>query len=125
MVKKTTLRNMFLLTSVVLLLASLAAPVAFAEAEGDVSEARAIAEDRQHTSIGEGIRVTGIALAACLAMIGGAIGTAKAQAAIGAAGAGALAEKPELFVSVLVLVALPETIVILGFVIGFLIINSI
>ena len=43
----------------------------------------------------------------------------------GGKASGAMAEKPELFISVLVLVALPETIVVLGFVIGFLIIRTI
>jgi len=50
-----------------------------------------------------------------------ALATAFAQARIGSAGAGALAENRELFVPVLVLLALPETIVILGFVIAILI----
>ena len=40
-------------------------------------------------------------------------------------GTGALAEKPELFTNILILVALPETIVVLGFVIGFLILGNI
>ena len=38
-----------------------------------------------------------------------------AQARIGAAGAGALAEKPELTGRIVLLVAIPETMVILGF----------
>lgn len=44
-----------------------------------------------------------------------AIGTAMAQARIGSAGVGAIAEKPELLGSVIILVAIPETMVILGF----------
>jgi V/A-type H+-transporting ATPase subunit K len=62
----------------------------------------------------EGLRF----LAAGLAVAGGAIGTGLAQARIGAAGAGAVAEKPEVTGSILILVALPETIVILGFVVA-------
>ena len=62
----------------------------------------------------EGLR----ALAAALAVGLGAIGTAWAQSRIGAAGAGAVAEKPEVTGTVLILTALPETMVILGFVIG-------
>jgi len=50
-----------------------------------------------------------------------AIATGYAQAKIGAAGSGALAENRELFVPILALVALPETAVILGFVISILI----
>ena len=38
----------------------------------------------------------------------------------GAGGTGALPEKPELFTNVLILVALPETVVVFGFVIAFL-----
>ena len=44
-----------------------------------------------------------------------AIGTAIAQARIGAAGVGALAEKPELLGQIILLIAIPETMVILGF----------
>ena len=62
----------------------------------------------------EGLR----AFAAALAVGLGAIGTAWAQSRIGAAGAGAVAEKPEVTGTVLILTALPETMVILGFVIG-------
>lgn len=53
----------------------------------------------------------GAALAVGLA----AIGTGLAQARIGSAGAGAIAEKPDLLGSVILLVAIPETMVILGF----------
>ena len=51
--------------------------------------------------------------------------TARAQAAVGAGGTGAMAEKPELFTNILILFAIPETIVILGFVIAFLLLNKI
>ncbi|UCE00037.1 MAG: ATPase [Chloroflexota bacterium] len=56
-----------------------------------------------------------IAIGAGLAVGIAAIGTAFAQARIGAAGLGALAEKPELLGSIILLVAIPETMVILGF----------
>jgi len=62
----------------------------------------------------EGLR----ALAAALSVGLGAIGTAWAQSRIGAAGAGAVAEKPEVTGTILILTALPETMVILGFVIA-------
>ena len=65
----------------------------------------------------DGIR----ALAAALAVGLGAIGTAWAQSRIGAAGAGAVAEKPEVTGTILILTALPETMVILGFVVAALI----
>ncbi|MGZ4864280.1 MAG: ATPase [Halobacteriota archaeon] len=59
-----------------------------------------------------------VPLGAGLAFGLGALGTGIAQARIGAAGVGAIAEKQELFGLALVFVALPETLVILGFVIA-------
>jgi V/A-type H+-transporting ATPase subunit K len=70
-----------------------------------------VKEDRE---LDEGIRF----LAAALAVGLGAIGTGWAQSRIGAAGAGAIAEKPEVTGTILVLLAIPETMVILGFVIA-------
>jgi V/A-type H+-transporting ATPase subunit K len=64
-----------------------------------------------------------IALAASLAIAIPAIATAWAQSRIGAAGAGAIAEKPELRGSILILLAIPETMVILGFVVAILILG--
>ena len=62
-----------------------------------------------------------IALAAALAIAIPALGTAWAQSRIGAAGAGTIAEKPELSGLIIIMIAIPETMVILGFVIAFLI----
>jgi len=59
-----------------------------------------------------------VAFAAALALGLSALATGFAQSRIGAAGAGALAEKPELTGTVIILVAIPETMVILGFVIA-------
>ena len=56
-----------------------------------------------------------VAIGAALAVGLAAIGTAMAQARIGSAGVGALAEKPELLGSIVLLIAIPETMVILGF----------
>ena len=64
-----------------------------------------------------------IALAAALAVGLSAIATAWAQSKIGSAGAGTLAEKPELSGTVIILVAIPETMVILGFVVAVTILN--
>ncbi|MBF4509600.1 MAG: ATPase [Aeromicrobium sp.] len=50
-----------------------------------------------------------------------AISAGYAQAKIGAAGAGTLAERPEAGTNLIVLQALPEIIVLLGFVIAFMI----
>ena len=65
-----------------------------------------------------------IAVGAGLALIGGAIGTGMAQSGIGAAGMGLLAERENAFGNVLILLALPETIVLLGFIIAFLLIGK-
>ena len=59
-----------------------------------------------------------LGFAAALAIGLSALATGWAQSRIGAAGAGALAEKPELTGTVIILIAIPETMVILGFVIA-------
>ncbi len=64
-----------------------------------------------------------IALAAAIAIGLPALATAWAQSRIGAAGAGAIAEKPELSGIIIILVAIPETMVLLGFVVAYLIIS--
>jgi len=61
-----------------------------------------------------------IALAAALAIGLSAIATAWAQSRIGSAGAGAIAEKPERRGIIILLLAIPETLVILGFVVSVL-----
>jgi V/A-type H+-transporting ATPase subunit K len=60
------------------------------------------------------------ALAAALAIGLSAIATAWAQSRIGSAGVGAIAEKPELRGIVILMLAIPETLVILGFVVSVL-----
>jgi len=65
-----------------------------------------------------------IALAAGLAIAIPALATAYAQAKIGSSGMALLTEKEEQRATVLILVAIPETMVILGFVIAVLIINQ-
>ena len=62
-----------------------------------------------------------IALAAGLAIAIPAIATAWAQSRIGSAGAASMAEKPELRGTAIVMIAIPETMVILGFVVAVLI----
>jgi V/A-type H+-transporting ATPase subunit K len=59
-----------------------------------------------------------LALAAALSIGLSALATGWAQSKIGSAGAGALAEKPELTGTIIILLAIPETMVILGFVIA-------
>jgi V/A-type H+/Na+-transporting ATPase subunit K len=60
-------------------------------------------------------------MAAGLAMGLSALGAAYAQAKIGSAAAGTLAERPEVAIWVITLQALPEVIVLLGFVSAILI----
>jgi V/A-type H+/Na+-transporting ATPase subunit K len=60
--------------------------------------------------------LVGKSLAAGLAMGLSALGAAYAQAKIGSAAAGTLAERPEVAIWVITLQALPEVIVLLGFV---------
>jgi V/A-type H+-transporting ATPase subunit K len=65
-------------------------------------------------SVGKGLLAVGAGLAIGL----GGVGTGIAQSRIGAAGAGVIAEKPEMTGLMIVLLAIPETVVILGFVIA-------
>jgi V/A-type H+-transporting ATPase subunit K len=119
MVMSSKLRKVMMLSAVVLAVMSVCAPFAMAQ---EHAEGAAAAHD---TTVGEGIRIAGIAIAAGIALAGAALGTGRAQASIGAGGTGALAEKPELFTNVLILVALPETILVMGFVIAFLLMGNI
>ncbi len=62
--------------------------------------------------------------AAALAIGLPAVATAWAQSRIGPAAAAALSEKPELSTTAVILIAIPETMVILGFVIAVLILRG-
>ncbi|HEU5299521.1 MAG TPA: V-type ATP synthase subunit K [bacterium] len=66
-----------------------------------------------------------LGLAAALAVAFGAIGTAWAQSRIGAAAAGAIAERPEIGGQMLIFLVLPETLIIFGFLVAFFIIGKI
>lgn len=63
------------------------------------------------TSIGGGLAAIGAGLGLGLA----AVGVGLAQGRIGAAMAGVVAEKPSLFGTLLIILVLPETLVIFGF----------
>jgi V/A-type H+-transporting ATPase subunit K len=63
-----------------------------------------------------------ITLSAALAIGIPALATAWAQSRIGPAAAASLAEKPELSTTAIVMLAIPETMAILGFVVAVLII---
>jgi len=63
-----------------------------------------------------------VPIGAAVAFAAGAFGTAWAQSKIGTAGAGTIAEKPETAGFIIILEAIPETLVILGFVVAAMII---
>jgi V/A-type H+-transporting ATPase subunit K len=63
----------------------------------------------------------GITLSAALALGLPALATGWAQSRIGPAAAASLTERPELGVTAIVLIAIPETMAILGFVVAVLI----
>jgi len=110
MIAKMGLMAMMLLVGLTVFVpATLAADEAGTEAAGDDG------------GMGKGLIAVGAGLAVGLA----GLGTGNAQAGVGAGGTGAIAEKPEVFTNVLILFAIPETIVILGFVIGFLLLGNI
>jgi V/A-type H+-transporting ATPase subunit K len=63
-------------------------------------------------------------IGAAVAIAGTGLATAWAQSRIGSAVAASLAEKPDLSTIAIILVAIPETMVILGFVIAVLILQG-
>ncbi len=80
----------------------------------------AFAEQAAETAAQGGAPSGMLYLGAALAIGLPALATGYAQAKIGAAGAGALAEKPDLIGPIIIMIAIPETAVILGFVVSIL-----
>lgn len=76
---------------------------------------------QNQSSSRSGISLGLIAIGAAIAVAGTAIGTGIAQSRIGAAGLGTIAERPESMGTVLILLAIPETMVILGFIVAVII----
>ncbi len=74
---------------------------------------------------GPGLGAGLIAIGAGLAIGLSAIAVGIAQSAIGSAGAGTLAERPEAFGQILIYLVIPETLIIFGFVIAFFLNNQI
>ena len=89
-------------------------------AAAEAGEAGMAEAEYDQGSYASALRAVGLAFAAALAIAMGALATARVQTAIGAGGTGALAEKPDLSVSIIILIAIPETLVVLGFVIALL-----
>jgi len=75
-------------------------------------------EDDDTSSDMKPIGIGLIALSAGIAIAGAGLATAKAQADIGSAAVGAVAEDPSLFGKGLTLVVIPETIVIFGLIVA-------
>jgi V/A-type H+-transporting ATPase subunit K len=69
------------------------------------------------------MEVLSVVLAAAVAIAVPALATAWAQSRIGPAIAASMAEKPELSTTAVLMIAIPETMVILGFVVAMLILN--
>ena len=65
------------------------------------------------------------AIAAAIAIAGGLIGTGMAQQGIGASGMGIFAEKPEKFGQVLIFFVIPETLWIIGLVLGIVLLKGV
>ncbi|HEU5119795.1 MAG TPA: hypothetical protein VFT71_02305 [Candidatus Nitrosocosmicus sp.] len=72
-----------------------------------------------------GLNKSLLSVAAAIAIAGGLIGTGNAQQGIGAAGMGIIAEKPEKFGQVLFFFVIPETLWIIGFVLGIILLLGI
>jgi V/A-type H+/Na+-transporting ATPase subunit K len=104
-------RNALLL---VVMLVTLFATAGAVWAEEAPSSQQAAAQEPKKRDIAVGL----IAAAAAIAVGLCAIGTGMAQSRIGAAGAGTIAEKPEMTGTIILLLAIPETMVILGFVVA-------
>ena len=105
------------LTSLMLLVGMCAfGPMAFAQ-----DDEEGLAE----VSTGHGLLALGSGIGAGLAVGIAGMGTGRAQAGVGAAGIGAITEKPEMLAQVLILFVIPETIIIFGFVIAILLLGNI
>lgn len=69
------------------------------------------------------ITTSAVAISSAVAIAASAFAAALAEKNIAVAGIGAMAEKEELFGKVLILTVIPETIVLFGFVIAYLILG--
>ncbi len=71
------------------------------------------------------VDTTGVlAISSAIAIAGSAFAAAWAEKNIAVAGVGAMAEKEALFGKVLILTVIPETIVLFGFVVAYLILQA-
>ncbi len=86
---------------------------------------QAFAQAPAASSTGNDLTKPLLAIAAAIAIAAGLIGTGIAQQGIGAAGMGIIAEKPEKFGQVLFFFVIPETLWIIGFVLGIILLLGI
>ena len=103
-------KRLFLLVVLATLLSS--AGVLWAEEATAPAQSAAQEPKKRDITVGLIAASAAIALGLC------ALGTGLAQSRIGAAGAGTIAEKPEATGTIILLLAIPETMVILGFVVA-------
>ena len=66
-----------------------------------------------------------IALSAAVTMAISALATAWSQGSIGSSAMGAVSEKPEIAGNVIIWIAIPETLAILGFIIAYFLVGQI
>ncbi len=111
----------YMLLVTAFLVCLVAVPTSAAGAKNEEVGVQSVAE--HNTSTQEAVIMVAKVLAAALSLAVSALATAKVQAAVGAGATGALAEKPETFGSLLLLYAIPETMVLLGFVMAFMLIR--
>ena len=117
MVTKQAMAKMALVALMLVAAFAVGTPLAVAQDEH--------AADAAAGGEGGGLGALGLGIGAGLAVGLAGLGTGLAQSGVGAGGTGAMAEKPELFTSVIILFAIPETIVIMGLAIGFLLYTKI
>ena len=85
-----------------------------------VCASQVLAADGTGISLNQGLVAIGMGLAVGLS----ALGTGLAQARIGAAGLGSAVEKPESLGLALIFLLLPETLVIFGLVVAFILLGK-
>ena len=106
-------KNTFAVMAVLCVLAAIAAPFALGAAGGEAAAPVS------------GLAAAGMAIGAGIAFAAGALGTGIVQYAVCASGIGVLAEKREMLPLVIIFIAIPETLVILGFVLAIMLIGKI
>ena len=102
------------------LLLSAVALIALSVIFGAVSAQEHEETTEEANPVGIGLKLIGAGLAVGLSGVGAGIG----EASIGAAAVGAMAEDPKMFGKGLLMTVIPETIVIFGLLVAFMILGS-